>query len=64
MGKREGGSRWNLRKKLRCEVRKIFEEMHEYYKKNYTPKVKPTKALFVLFAKRNLYAKAGKGRFC
>lgn len=29
---------------LRCEVRKIFEEMHEYYKKNYTPKVKPTKA--------------------
>ena len=29
---------------LRGEVRSIFKEMHEYYKKNYTPKVKTTKA--------------------
>lgn len=25
---------------------------------------KADKSMFVLFAKRNLYAKAGKGRFC
>ena len=29
---------------LREEVENMFSEMHEYYKKNYTPKVKKTKA--------------------
>ena len=29
---------------LREEVKNMFSEMHEYYKKNYTPKVKKTKA--------------------
>ena len=29
---------------LREEVENMFSEMHEYYKKNYTPKVKPKKA--------------------
>ena len=29
---------------LREEVEYMFSEMHEYYKKNYTPKVKKTKA--------------------
>ena len=29
---------------LRVEVENMFSEMHEYYKKNYTPKVKKTKA--------------------
>lgn len=29
---------------LREEVENIFSEMHEYYKKNYTPKAKKTRA--------------------
>ena len=28
---------------LRNKVRRAFEEMHQYYKRRYTPKVKPTK---------------------
>ena len=31
-------------KELRDEVKSTFEEMHQYYYKSYTPKVKPTKA--------------------
>ena len=30
--------------KLRKEVQEMFEEMHQYYKKGYTPKVRRTKA--------------------
>jgi len=29
---------------LRCKVREIFAEMHQYYTRRYTPKVKPTKS--------------------
>ena len=29
---------------LRKEVQEMFEEMHQYYKRGYTPKVKKTKA--------------------
>jgi len=29
---------------LRKEVKDMFQEMHEYYKRNYTPKVKQSKA--------------------
>lgn len=34
----------NISDELRQEVRNIFQEMHEYYKKNYTPKVKKSGA--------------------
>ena len=33
---------------LRKEVKDMFQEMHEYYKRNYTPKVKQSKAKFVM----------------
>ena len=39
---------------LREEVENMFSEMHEYYKKNYTPKVKKTKACTILLIKRYL----------
>ena len=29
---------------LREEVKRMFQEMHQYYKRNYTPKVKRSKA--------------------
>ena len=46
--------------KLRSEVRSIFEEMHEYYKKNYTPKVKTTKACSSCSLKEICLPKLGK----
>ena len=33
-----------ISEELRTEVRKMFQEMHQYYKRNYTPKVKRSKA--------------------
>lgn len=33
-----------ISEELRAEVRKMFQEMHQYYKRNYTPKVKRSKA--------------------
>lgn len=45
---------------LRGEVRSIFKEMHEYYKKNYTPKVKTTKACSSCSLKEICLPKLGK----
>ena len=33
-----------ISEELRAEVRKMFQEMHQYYKRSYTPKVKRSKA--------------------
>ena len=33
-----------ITEELRCQVRKIFQEMHNYYDRKYTPKVKYSKA--------------------
>ena len=49
-----------LTEELRGEVRSIFKEMHEYYKKNYTPKVKTTKACSSCSLKEICLPKLGK----
>ena len=44
---------------LRKEVKDMFQEMHEYYKRNYTPKVKQS-----MFSERYMPSKVGTNVVC
>ena len=49
---------------LRNEVKDMFREMHEYYGRNYTPKVKYSKACNACSLKDICLPKLGKIYFC
>lgn len=47
-------------KELRCEVKEIFREMHQYYTRKYTPKVKYSKACSACSLKEICLPRLGK----
>ena len=44
MVKFDGGSGSSLPPELRAQVRQMLTQMHDLYRRGYTPKVKPTKS--------------------
>lgn len=49
-----------ITEELRAEVRKMFQEMHQYYARNYTPKVKSSKSCNACSLKEICLPKLGK----
>lgn len=49
-----------FREELRLEVKRMFQEMHQYYDRNYTPKVKYSKACNACSLKEVCLPKLGK----
>lgn len=59
-----GETRWRdvveFHEELRLEVKRMFQEMHQYYDRNYTPKVKYSKACNACSLKEVCLPKLGK----
>ena len=49
-----------ITEELRNEVKEMFQEMHQYYKRQYTPKVKPGKKCTACSLKDVCLPKLGK----
>ena len=53
-----------ITEELRSEVREMFQEMHQYYERGYTPKAKKKKACYVCYYERRYTPKVKMGKHC